>query len=125
MRRLKRETMRTPLNDAFVASQATRSFDRSGAPETRLRGRRLILARVAWGAAVILLVVSFLAKLLAYSALLQTICTGAACGLEQPTPDSAQALQTLGTSVSTYATFTLALTLALAFLCFTLAAVLF
>ena len=117
--------MSTPLNDAVVPGQATRRSDRSGAPETRLRGRRLLLARVAWGAAVTLLVVSFLAKLLAYYALLQTICTGAACGLEQPTPDSAQALQKLGLSVSTYATFTLALTLALAFLCFTLAAVIF
>ena len=49
--------MSTPLNDAFVASQATRSSDRSGAPETCLRGRKLILARVVWGAAVILIVV--------------------------------------------------------------------
>ncbi len=103
----------TPLNDAFVASQATRSSDRSGAPETRLRGRKLILARVVWGAAVILIVVSFLAKLLANSTFLQTICTGATCGLGQPTLDSAHALQKLGLSVATYATSTLALTLAL------------
>ncbi len=117
--------MSTPLNEALVPGPATRSSDRSGVPGTRLRGRRLILARVVWGAAVTLIVVSFLAKLLANSTFLQTICTGATCGLGQPTLDSAQALQKLGLSVATYATSTLALTLALAFLCFTLAAVIF
>ena len=119
--------MSTPLNDAFVPGQATRRSNRSGAPDTRLHGRRLILARVAWVAVVSLIVVSFLAMLPAYYTALQTICTGdmATCGGAQPTPDSAQALQRLGLSVSTYATFTLALTLALAFLCFTLGAVIF
>jgi len=65
--------MSTPINNALVASQATTSSDRSGAPDTRLRGRRLILARVAWVAAVTLIVVPFLAKLLANYTFLQTI----------------------------------------------------
>src|SRR6266566_4157639 len=125
MRSLKRVTMSTPLNDALVASQPTRSSDRSGAPDTRLRGRRLILARVAWVAVVTLIVVPFLAKLLANYTFLQTICTGATCSFAQPTPDSAQAMQKLGISVATYATFTIALTLALAFLCFAIGAVIF
>src|SRR5438034_9200693 len=118
MRSWRRATMSTPRNDLLVPGQATRSSDRSGAPDTRLRGRRLILARVVWVAAVTLIVVPFLAKLLANYTFLQTICTGATCGLGQPTPDSAQAIQKLGLSVATYAAFTLALTLALAFLCF-------
>jgi len=117
--------MSTPLNDSFVPSQATRSSDRSGAPDTRLRGRRLILARVVWVAVVTLLVALFLATLPAYYTLLQTVCTGATCGSAQPTPDSAQALQKLGLSVGTYATFILALTLALALVSFTLGAVIF
>ena len=117
--------MSTPLNDALVASQPTRSSDRSGAPDTRLRGRRLILARVVWVAVVTLLVALFLAKLLANYTFLQTICTGATCSFAQPTPDSAQAMQKLGISVATYATFTIALTLALAFLCFVISAVIF
>jgi hypothetical protein len=117
--------MNTPINDALVASQATRSSDRSGAPRTRLHGHRLILARVAWVAAVILIVAPFLAMLPASYTFLQTVCTGAMCGSSQPTPDSAQALQRLGLSVSAYATFTLALTLASAFFCFTLGAVIF
>ncbi len=117
--------MSTPINDSLVVSQATRSSDRPGAPDTRLRGRRLILARVVWIAAVTLIAALFLVRLPSYYTLLQTICTGATCGSAQPTPDSAQAIQRLGLSVSAYAAFTLALTLALAFLCFTLGAVIF
>src|SRR5438132_8817967 len=98
MRSLKRVTMSTPLNDALVPSQATRSSDQSGAPRTRLRGRRLILARVVWVAAVTLIVVPFLARFPAYYTFLQTVCTGATCGF-QPTPGSAQAMQKLGLSV--------------------------
>src|SRR5947208_2486218 len=115
---LEEVTMSTPINDAVVPGPATRSSDRSAAPDTRLHGRWLILARVIWGAAVTLIVVSFLAMLPAYYTFLQTVCTGATCGNGQPSPDSAQALQKLGLSVSTYAAFTLALTLASAFLCF-------
>jgi hypothetical protein len=117
--------MSTPLNDALVPGQATRSSDRSGAPGTRLHGRRLILARVVWIAAVTLIVALFLATLPAYYTALQTVCTGAMCGSAQPTSDSAQALQKLGLSVGTYATFTLVLTLAFAFVSFTLGAVIF
>jgi hypothetical protein len=117
--------MSTPLNDVLVPNQAKRSSDRSGAPDTRLRGRRLILARVAWVAAVTLIVVPFILMLPAYYTIHQTVCTGAPCGLFQPTPDSAQAMQKLGISIGTYATFTLALTIASAFLCFALGAVIF
>ena len=117
--------MSTPLNDALVASRATRSSNRSGAPNTRLRGRRLILARVAWVTVVSLIVALFLVRLPAYYATLQTVCPGAVCGYVQPTLDSAQALQKLGLSVSAYAAFSLALEIALAFLCFTLGAVIF
>src|SRR5437867_6403873 len=125
MRSLKKATMSRPINDALVAGQATRSSARSEAPDTRLRGRRLMLARVAWVTAVTLIVVSFLAKLPAYYTCLQTICTGAPCGLGQPTIDSAQAMQRLGFSVGAYAAFTLALTIILAFVCFAVSAVLF
>ncbi len=115
----------TSLRYAFVPSPPTRSSARSGATDTRLRGRKLILARVAWVAAVTLIVVPFLVMLPAYYTALQTICTSATCGNSQPIPDSALALQKLGLSVGTYATFTLALYIALAFLCFAIGAVIF
>ncbi len=117
--------MSTPINDAFVPSQAKRSPDRSGAPDTRLRGRSLILARVTWVAAVTLLVALFLVMLPAYYTLLQTICTGTRCAIWQPSPGSALALQKLGLSTGTYATFTLTLTLASALVCFAVGAVIF
>ena len=117
--------MSTPLNDALIPSQATRSSDRSGTPDTRLCGRRLMLARVVWVAVVSLIVALFLATLPAYYTLLQTVCTGAMCGAVQPTPNSAQAMQKFGLSIGTYATFILALTLVLAFLCFAVSAVIF
>jgi hypothetical protein len=93
--------------------------------DTRLYGRRLVLARVAWVTVVTLIVALFLARLPAYYTALQTVCTGTLCSSAQPSPDSAQAMQKLGLSVGIYAAFTLALTIALAFLCFTLGAVIF
>jgi hypothetical protein len=116
--------MSRPLNDAFMPGQATRRSHRSGAPDTRLRGRKLIIARVAWVTVVSLIVVPFLVALPAYYTALQTICTGSTCGA-QPTPDFAQAMQKLGLSVSTFATFTLVLYIALALVCFLLSAVIF
>src|SRR5215471_10952190 len=91
--------MSIPLGDALVASPATGRSDRSGAPNTRLRGRRLILARVAWLAAACLIVAIFLARLPAFYTALQTVCTGAFCGYVQPTLETAQALEKLGFSV--------------------------
>jgi hypothetical protein len=92
---------------------------------TRLSGSWLILARVTWIAVVTLIVALFLAMLPAYSTLLQTICTSARCGFVQPTLDSAQGIQKLGLSLGTYATFTLALTLASVLLCLAVSAVIF
>jgi hypothetical protein len=97
----------------------------SSAANTRLSGSRLILARVTWVAVVTLIVALFLVMLPAYYTLLQTVCTGATCGPTQPTPDSAQGIQKLGLSLGTYATFTLVLTLASAFLCIVVSAVIF
>ncbi|TMD68904.1 MAG: hypothetical protein E6I91_03460 [Chloroflexi bacterium] len=97
----------------------------SSEAHTRLSGSRLILAQVAWVFVVTLLVALFLAMLPPYYTLLQTVCTGAPCGLAQPTPDSALAIQRLGLSIGTYATIPLALTMASAFLCLAVGAVIF
>src|SRR5215469_10787230 len=121
----RRATMSTPLDDALVASWATRRSGRLGAPNTRLRGRVLILARFAWLTMVSLIVALFLVRLPAYYTALQTVCSDFACGYVQPTLDTAQALEKLGLSVGAYAAFTLALEIALALLCFTLGAVIF
>ena len=97
----------------------------SSTATTRLSGSRLILARVLWVAVITLIVALFSIMLPAYYALLRTVCTGATCAPTQPTPDSAQGIQKLGLSLGAYATFTLALTIALAFLCIAVSAVIF
>ena len=97
----------------------------SSATHIRLSGSRLILARITWIAVVTLLMALFLTMLPAYYTLLQTICIGATCAPTQPTPDSAQGIQKLGFSLGTYATFTLALTLASVFVCLVVSAVIF
>jgi hypothetical protein len=117
--------MSTPLNDALVSGQATRSSERLGAPDTRLHGRKLMLARIAWVVAVTLVVIPFLATLPAYYTLLQNVCTGTTCSFGQITLDSVQTLQKIGLSVSAYAVFILALTLVLALLCFAVSALIF
>src|SRR6266436_1340699 len=109
------DTERKSESGSVISSTAT----------TRLSGSRLILVRVLWVAVVTLIVALFLVVLPAYYALLQTVCTGATCAPTQPTPDSAQGIQKLGLSLSAYATFTLALTIALAFLCIAVSAVIF
>src|SRR6266702_7540490 len=108
-----------------MAIEKTLSPSQHAEAGTRLFGSWLILAQVVWIAAVTLIVAPFLAMLPAYYTLLQTVCTGTTCAIWQPTPGSALAIQKLGLSVGTYATFTLALTLASALVCFTVGAVIF
>jgi hypothetical protein len=100
-------------NTPTATAQSQKSYR---VADTRLYGRRLVLARVAWVTVVSLIVALFLARLPVYYTALQTVCTGATCG---------STMQRLGLSVGAYATFTVALTIALAFLCFTLGAVIF
>jgi hypothetical protein len=108
-----------------MATETALSPDQHGEAGTRLFGRRLILARVIWVAVVTLIVALFIVMLPAYYTQLQTVCTGATCAILQPTPDSAQAIQKLGLSVGNYATFTLALTIAVAVVCLAVSAVIF
>jgi hypothetical protein len=100
-------------NTPTATAQSQKSYR---VADTRLYGRRLVLARVAWVTVVTLIVALFLAMLPAYYTGLQTFCTGATCG---------STMQRLGLSIDAFATFTLALYIALAFLCFTLGAVIF
>src|SRR6266567_7047908 len=58
--------MNTPLNDALVDSQATRSSDRPGAPDTLLRGYWLAFLRVAWVVLSVLACIIFIASLPGY-----------------------------------------------------------
>jgi hypothetical protein len=79
----------------------------------RVPGRWLLLARVGWVALVVLTLAIFFASLPVYIALLQTPCTGTACGYQQLTPEQAGALTGIGLFPAVYTAYTVTLTLAL------------
>jgi hypothetical protein len=83
----------------------------------RLHGRGLLLARCLWLTLVILTLTIFFASLPVYIALLQTSCTGSACGFQQLTPEQAGALKGIGLFPGVYTAYTVALTFALAVVC--------
>jgi hypothetical protein len=112
MRNLKRATMSTSFNDAFVPSQATRSSERSGAPDTRLHGRRLLIARVIWVVIAVLTLALLIASIPTYFASLHVLCTGASATCSnsgQLTPNGLQAFHAVGLSLDFYALYGVAL----------------
>ncbi len=95
----------------FLTTKTTTSSDRQSEAGTYLHGRQLVLARTAWVILVLLMLGIYAFLLPSYFELLQSICTGAACALVQPTPQTAQAIQQLGLSVTSYALISLVLTI--------------
>jgi hypothetical protein len=79
------------------------------APDTRVRGRRLVIARTGWAAAAGILVVLYILLLPACLLQLQTVCSGPSCALVQPSPTSARILQQLDLTVGGYAALTVSL----------------
>ena len=99
------------MSRSYAEQQSVSSAGSANSVPTRLSGSWLLLARVFWLGGVMLLVTLCLVMLPAFYTLLQTVCTGAVCGLLQPTPESAQSIQGVGLPLSAYAAITLALTL--------------
>jgi signal transduction histidine kinase len=89
----------------------TSSRNRSNAIDPRLHGRWLLLARVGWGALVVLTLGIFFASLPVYVAQLQTPCAGRACYYTQLSPGQVLALKGIGLSQVDYTAFTVAMTL--------------
>jgi hypothetical protein len=101
--------MRKLMKRSLLTTKTTISSDRPSEAGTRLSGRLLVLARVAWISLVLLLLGIYAFLLPSYFELLQSICTGAACALVQPAPQTAQAIQQLGLSITSYALISLVL----------------
>jgi hypothetical protein len=99
------------MKRTLLTTKTTISSDRQSEAGTRLYDRRLVLARVAWVSLVLLMLGIYAFLLPSYFALLQSICTGAACAVVQPTPQTVQAIQHLGLSVTSYALISLVLTI--------------
>ena len=108
----------------FMATETTRSPDRQSEEGTRLYGRGLVIAQVAWVILVVLTFAVFVASLPVYFIQNQTICSGPACPPGELTSGSAQAFESLHLSLSTYATFRLLLAVVTAFVYFSVALVL-
>ncbi len=100
------------MSRSYAEQQSINNAGSANTVQTRLSGSWLLPARILWLGGVLLLVILCLVMLPAFDTLLQTICTGTACALLQPTSESAQSIQGGGLSLSIYATITLTLTLA-------------
>ena len=70
---------------------------------TRLHGRYLLTARMAWVVVAVLTVVGIVISIPAEFARLQTVCTGGACNPATLTPANARELGEMGLSVGFYA----------------------
>ena len=70
---------------------------------TRLHGRCLLTARMAWVVVAVLTVVGIVISIPAEFARLQTVCTGGACNPATLTPANARELGEMGLSVGFYA----------------------
>jgi hypothetical protein len=103
----------------------TVSADLPAAPDVRLRGRSLLLARVAClGATLVTLVIWGWGLPVRYGQL-GTVCASAVCGDQQPIPASIAQFQAAGVSIGFYAAYTEALEILFALTCFALAALIF
>ena len=94
-------------------------------PDTRLQGRRLVIARVIWAMLIVLNLVMFALMLPAYFTQLQTVCTAPVCAPVQPAIDTARALQAHSLTIASYAIFTFILMLTIALACCIVGAVIF
>jgi hypothetical protein len=99
----------------------------TSAPDTRLHGHRLILARAGWIGVVMLTLALFIGSLPAYVSRLQVPCTGAAaCSLNGVlTRTQIRGLQAAGISVGSYAAYTVALYVAIALIWSTVGLIIF
>jgi len=113
------------MNPLHATTPIPESHERHYEADTRLSGRWLLIGRGAWVSLVLLTLAIFVVLLPSYFAQLQTVCSSPTCALVQPTPDTVQAIQHLGLSISGYATFTFVLTLVTAGVCFLVSGVIF
>ena len=114
------------MNLQHTVRQATVSRERHEEAHTRLHGRWLVFARVAWIAVVGLALGLFIASIPTTLADLHILCTAASCTTSgQLTPDYVRELHTLGLSMDFYATYIVVFIIVFAFGYFAVGAVLF
>ncbi len=113
------------MSGSSASGSAMKQSIPSAAPDTRLHGRWLLLARAAWLALAALILVVFVASLPVFFTQFQTICRAAPCPAWQITPDYARAIQQLGFSLSSLVAIQVALAALLELVSFAVVAVIF
>src|SRR6266700_2487044 len=104
------------MNNQHAPTAMTESRERLSS--ARLYGRWLMVARGVWITLVILTLAIFFASLPVYIALLQTLCAGTECvSGALLTPSQAGVLKGIGLSLSDYAAYSVAFTLATIVVC--------
>jgi hypothetical protein len=93
--------------------------------DTRLHGRYLLLARMAWIAVAVLAVVCIAVSIPVEFAQLQKVCTGGACRLAALTPANVRELGSMGLSVGFYAGYLIAVDLIVAAISFAVGVLVF
>lgn len=90
--------------------------DPPGPPDTSLRGRRLLIARMVWLAIAISSLLLFVVALPLYVKFLETVCAGASCPSGQVSLQTARTLQRAGISLHAYMIVNVTLTVIFALL---------
>jgi len=117
--------MNPHVTQSQVQSHTVVSSDQQSAANARLRGGRLVFARICWLVLAAPAVPIFVTGLPLYFANLQVACNSYSCNYGQLRLQSAQLLQNLGISLSAYALFALMLTIAITMVWFIVAGVIF
>ncbi len=113
------------VNRPFVSTPSAVAPDRPEPADTRLHGRRLLLARAAWLVIAALSLGLFIAGLPAEFAQLQVVCPTMPCMSDQLPPAGSGALQDLGLAPGIYAAYGVALEVAFAIVYVAVAALIF
>jgi hypothetical protein len=113
------------MNIEQTLTEGTNGSTLPVAVDTRLQGRWLVLARVAWVAMAGLILVLIVASIPAEFKNLQSVCTGPGCNGPQFHPEQARELKSLGLSLSTYAAYLVTVEVVFFIVWFTVAAVIF
>ena len=106
-----------------VSQQATIDEKQRDERDTRLHGRRLVLARVLWGIVALFEVAALVDSLSGTIRQLQVTCTSS-CTIQQLSVGGVSQLQHLGLSLGDYIAFYVAVILISTLLCYTVAAIL-
>src|SRR5262245_32344246 len=89
----------------YATPRQTPHSEQESAAETRLQGRRLLIARAAWLAVLLLTIAVFAATISIEFVRLQQVCFSGDCEHPHLTPESVADLQAMGLSTNAFATY--------------------